>query len=105
MATFVFTYRAPQDYTLGTPEGIAAWSSWFDSMGDHLVELGRPVFERTAIGNCSPADTELGGYSVIQADDFDAALAIAKGCPYLDREGGVEIGLLADIPAEEPSAS
>jgi hypothetical protein len=104
MPNFVFSYRNPSGYT-PSAESRAAWMSWFDSMGDHLVELGRPVFERTAIGNCSPADTELGGYSVIQAEDFDAALAIAKGCPYLDREGGVEIGLLAEIPAEVPSAS
>jgi hypothetical protein len=104
MPNFVFSYRNPKGYTPSV-ESRAEWMSWFDSMGDHLVELGRPVFERTAVGNCSPADTELGGYSVIRAYDFDAALAIAKGCPYIDREGGVEIGLLAEIPAEVPSAS
>jgi hypothetical protein len=69
------------------------------------VELGRPVFERTAIGECSPARTELGGYSVVQAEDVDAAVAIARGCPYVAGDGGVEIGLLAEIPAEIPSAS
>jgi hypothetical protein len=104
MPNFVFSYRNPKGYVPST-ESRAAWMSWFDGMGDHLVELGRPVFERTAIGDCSPTHTELGGYSVIQAEDFDAALAIAKGCPYLDRDGGVEIGLLAEIPAEAPSAS
>ena len=104
MPSFVFSYRNPKDYT-PSAESRAAWMSWFDGMGDALVELGRPVFERTEVGNCSRADTELGGYSIIQADDFDAALRIAKGCPYLDRDGGVEIGLLAEIPAEVPSAS
>jgi hypothetical protein len=104
MPNFVFTYRSPQGYT-PTTESRAAWMSWFDGMGDHLVELGRPVFERTAIGDCSSASTELGGYSVIQAADINAAMAIAKGCPHLDRDGGVEIGLLAEIPAEVPSAS
>ena len=104
MPNFVFSYRNPKGYT-PSPESAAAWMSWFDGMGDHLVELGRPVFERTAIGECRPAHTELGGYSVIQAEDFDGALAIAKGCPYLGRDGGVEIGLLAEIPAEVPSES
>ena len=87
---------------VGTPSAQSrdAWKSWFDAMGDHLVESGRRVCERTAIGNCSPTNTELGGYSVIHAEDFDAAAAIAKGCPYLDRDGGVEIGLLVEIPAE-----
>jgi hypothetical protein len=104
MPNFVFSYRNPKGYT-PTAESRAAWMCWFDSMGDHLVELGRPVFERTAIGECSPANTELGGYSVIHAEDFDAALTIAEGCPYLDRDGGVEIGLLAEIPAEVATAS
>lgn len=104
MPNFVFSYRNPKGY-VPTADTRAAWMAWFDGMGDHLVELGRPVFERTSIGACDPASTELGGYSVIQAEDFDAALAIAKGCPYLGRHGGVEIGLLAEIPAEVPSAS
>ncbi len=104
MRNFVFSYRNPKGY-VPSAESRAVWMSWFDGMGDHLVELGRPVFERTAVGNCSPVNTELGGYSVVQADDFDAALAIAKGCPYLDGDGGVEIGLLAEIPADVPTAS
>jgi hypothetical protein len=104
MPNFVFSYRNPKGYT-PSAESRAAWMAWFDGMGDHLVELGQPVFERTAVGNCSPSSTELGGYSVIQAEDFDAARAIAEGCPYLDGDGGVEIGLLAEIPAEVPSAS
>lgn len=28
------------------------------------------------------------------ADDLDAALALAKGCPHLDAGGGVEVGKL-----------
>ncbi len=104
MPNFVLSYRNPKGYTPIT-ESRAAWMAWFGGMGDHLVELGQPVFERTTIGDCSSANTELGGYSVIQAEDFDSVLAIAKGCPYLDGDGGVEIGLLAEIPAEVPSAS
>lgn len=104
MPNFVFSYRNPKGY-IPTAETRAAWMSWFDGMGDQLVELGRPVFERTSIGDCDPDRTELGGYSVVQADDFESALAIAKGCPYLDRSGGVEVGLLAEIPADVPAAS
>ncbi len=104
MPNFVFSYRNPKGY-VPSEESRAEWMSWFDGMGDHLVDLGQPVFERTAVGDCSPASTELGGYSVVQAEDFDAAMAIAKGCPYVDRDGGVEIGLLADIPLDATSGS
>ncbi len=104
MPNFVLSYRSSKGY-IPSEDSRAAWMSWFDGMGHHLVELGRPVFERTTIGECRPAHTELGGYSIIEADDFDAALAIAKGCPSLERDGGVEVGLLADIPTEVRPAS
>ena len=97
MPNFVLTYRNPKGY-VPTLESRANWMAWFEGMGDHLVELGQPVADRQSIGECSTERTELGGFSIIQADDFDAALAIAKGCPHLDGNGGVEIGLLTDVP-------
>jgi hypothetical protein len=97
MPTFVFTYRAPKGY-LRSAETGQAWWSWFDSMSDALVDLGRPVVSRTALGDCSTDTTELSGYSVITADDLEGAAAIAKGCPYLGRAGGIEVGELGEIP-------
>ena len=98
MPTFVFTYRVPKGYTPSADRG-QAWKSWFDGMGDALVDLGRPVVARTALGNHSTDTTELGGYSVVTADDLEGAVAIAKGCPPLDRAGGIEIGELGDLPS------
>jgi hypothetical protein len=97
MPTYVFSYRNPLGYT-PTPETTSAWMAWFDSMGDQLVDLGKPVFDRDTVGNCSSESTDLGGYSLILADDLEAAKVIAKGCPYLEREGGVEIGELGEVP-------
>jgi hypothetical protein len=97
MPNFVLTYRNPKGY-MPTPETRAAWWAWFDGMGDHLVELGQPVVERAVVGDPSPALTELGGYSIVRADDLEAALAIAKGCPHLERGGAVEVGHLVPVP-------
>ena len=97
MPTFVFAYRASGSYK-STPESAAAWKAWFDGMGDDLVDLGKPAVGAVALGNCGPG-TELGGYSVISAADLDAALAVAKGCPQLNRNGGVEIAQLVEVPA------
>ena len=96
MATFVFSYRNPPGYT-PTPEGAATWRAWFEQMGDHLVELGQPAIAQVSVGNCRPDRTVLGGYSIIRADDLDDALAVAKGCPVLDRNGGVEVGQLGEV--------
>ena len=97
MPTFVLTCRNPIGYA-PSPETTAAWTAWFDSIGDQIVELGKPVIDRTGIGNCGAGSTELGGYTLISADDLDRALAIAKGCPHLTRGGGVEVGQLGEVP-------
>lgn len=93
MPTFVFSYRQPVG-SVPSPETTAQWWKWFEGMGDELVDLGKPVVERHSIGNCSPDDTELGGYSLIEAADMQEAEKIAAGCPQLNRRGGIEIGRL-----------
>ena len=104
MATFVFTYRVPQQplsealAALDEPARaarIAAWNSWFDSMGASLVEKGNPVNDARTVGTA--AGTRIGGYSLVSADDFDAAVALAKGCPGLEWGGGVEIGEVVEM--------
>jgi hypothetical protein len=95
MSTFLFTYRTPQNSAPPSPEAIAAWGSWLESMGPRLVDRGNPVSERQTLGNCE--DTRLGGYSLINADSLEAAVALAKGCPGLERGGGVEVSALSDM--------
>ena len=97
MATFVFAYRAPEGYVPGTPETRVAWTAWFETMGAQLVDIGKPVFESASLGS-SGAGTRLGGYSIITADDLESAVRLAKGCPHLQRGGGVDIGQLVDLP-------
>ena len=97
MPDFVLSYRNPKGYA-PTQDTRAEWWAWFEGMGDQLVDLGQPVMERAALGETSPGLTELGGYSVVRADDLEAALAIANGCPHLEHGGGVEVGLLVPVP-------
>jgi hypothetical protein len=99
MAKFVFTYRQPRGYR-PSADSVGDWTAWFQGMGNHLVQLGNPAVDRSTLGDCSPEHTELGGFSVIEADDMETATMIAKGCPQLARGGGVEIGLLGEVPTE-----
>jgi hypothetical protein len=95
MTTYLFAYRMPNDYAPGGTDARAAWSAWFDGLGADVVTRGNPVFEATALGNCGP-DTHVGGYSLITADDLDAAVAMAKDCPALEG-GGVEVGPITPL--------
>lgn len=103
MSSYVFSYRSPGSYS-PSQESLAEWMKWFGGMGDQLIDLGKPASVRAQVGDCDPGRTELGGYSVIEAADIEAAKAIAKGCPYVTRGGGVEIGQLADVPTAETLA-
>ena len=103
MPEYVLTYRSQKGYT-PSADTVAAWYAWFDGIGDQLVEMGRPVVERASIGEYNPERTQLGGYSIVRAEDLDAAVAIAKGCPGLTLGGGVEVGLLGQVHDRAPSS-
>ena len=96
MPNFVFTYRI-RPGTVRTPESADAWRSWFDGIAGHVAELGKPGLETARVGNCGP-DTELGGYSLITAADLDEAQSLAKACPALAGDGGVEMAELGEVP-------
>ena len=96
MPKYVFTYRAPKGDVRRDPETVAAWTSWFEQMGSRVTEVGNPVFESTALGNCDDS-TRLGGYSFITADDLESAVALAKGAPSMSAGGGVEVGEITEL--------
>jgi hypothetical protein len=102
MATFVLAYRSPEGYTPGSPQTVAAWTAWFESMGTNLVDKGKPAVAAAALGSCDAETTRLGGFSLISARDLEEAVALAKGCPHLGTGGGVEIGELGEVPGSTP---
>jgi uncharacterized protein YndB with AHSA1/START domain len=102
MPTFVLTYRMPTDYVPGRPDTVAAWTAWFESMGDSITDIGNPVFESAELGNCG-SGTRLGGYSFVTADDLESAVAVAKGSPAIDAGGGVEVGVVTVLHLDPAS--
>jgi hypothetical protein len=99
MPNYILSYRSTSDYDM-SPETKADWRTFFTGLGDSLLELGQPVATATSVGECDTGSTRLGGYSVIQADDLDAAAAIAKASPVVQRDGGVQIGELRPVQPE-----
>jgi hypothetical protein len=101
MTKFLFVYHGgnhPEN-----PEEVAevkkAWTAWFESMGDAVVDGGSAVGKShtvhrslivTSDGGTNPAS----GYSVIQTETKEDAIAFAKQCPIIKADGDIEI---ADI--------
>jgi hypothetical protein len=104
MPTFLYAYRDPKCWTLGA-DSLTAWSAWYQGIGGDLVDRGNPVREVIPLGNCGPG-TVLGGFSLVTADDLQAAVGLAKGCPGLRTSGGVEVGRIFELwPERTPDAT
>jgi len=72
---------------------MAAWESWFASLGEAVVEIGAPLgpSARVANGGGEATASGLSGYSVLKADSLAAASELAKNCPILANGGGVDV--------------
>jgi hypothetical protein len=93
MKKFVVLYIAPQSAQEITAEsspeaaqeGMKAWMQWAAKAGDGIVDLGTPLGagKEVSASGISDTATNLGGYSVLQAEDMDGALALLEGHPHL----------------------
>ena len=74
---------------------MAAWGAWLEEMGSAVVDPGNPFGPSKTVatdGSVSEGETTgLGGYSVIETDDLDSAVEMAKGSPNLTAGGTVEV--------------
>jgi hypothetical protein len=68
------------------------WTAWFTTIGPSIVDPGSPVSQVRIIaadGSVRPGDAHpITGYTVVDAADIDAAVALASGAPL---SGGMSI--------------
>ena len=94
MAKFLCIYREPTERRAKpSPEEMqalaAAWHTWMQKFssailpgGDGLKRTGRLLKGGLVTdGPYAEAKEIIASFAVIQADDYDAALAIARACP------------------------
>jgi S1-C subfamily serine protease len=96
MAKFLYLYSGGQmaDTAEAQEEQMQAWTVWFGSLGDSVVDMGNPFGAGTTVTNGGSRDgatSKLGGYSIINAESLDEAATNAKGCPVLQSGGSVEV--------------
>ena len=85
MKKFVLLYYG---YETPTQEIMDAWSNWFASIEDKLVDSGSPFrtgreITRNGTRELSPEMGAATGYTIFNADNIDDATEIAKGCPII----------------------
>ncbi|MBA3877012.1 MAG: hypothetical protein C0498_08760 [Anaerolinea sp.] len=102
MANYVLVYHGgsmPETQEEGA-KVMQAWTDWFGSLGDAVVDGGNPASRTKRIApNGSVSDDPSGpsGYSIIKAGSLDEAVDLAKGCPVL--QGGASIQVVETFEA------
>ncbi len=107
MNKFLITYHAPAapaDAPEMSPEDMQAvmgqWMEWAGRVGDGMVDFGTPLGAGTRVTTegTSPSSREVTGYTMIEAEDLDAAVALAQAHPHLNMPGGCEIEVHEALP-------
>jgi len=81
----------------------AAWTGWYATMGEAIVDPGNPFGPSRSVasdGTVKDATSGFTGYTIVKADDIDAALTLAKGCPVLRSGGSVEVYETFFVPGD-----
>jgi len=89
-----------------TPEDGAAhkarWQSWIADLGEAAVNPGTPLGESRIVTAeaASQADGQsaMTGFSIVAAQDLEAALEIARACPFMDTGGTLEVAQVLAVP-------
>ncbi len=104
MPQYIITYLGGDQPS--TPEEgkqhFAKYQEWLSSLGDSAVSPANP-FKNTSTVNSdgtvtSGSTTAMSGYTIIESDSMEAALEIAKACPFLDIGGSLEVSELMQMP-------
>ena len=84
---------------------FSKYMEWLGSMGDAVVSPANPLRDTHTVspGGAVKAGgaTAMSGYTIIEADSIDAALSLAKACPFLDIGGSLEVSELVEMPMQK----
>ncbi len=81
---------------------MAAWGAWMEGLGGALKDPGNAIGNSSTInadgsvtagGGANPAT----GYTLLEADSLDAALALAKDNPILQSGGSIEVAETIEV--------
>ncbi len=96
---YIYIYtggREPQSEAEGKAM-MGAWMAYFGKIGPSIVDGGAPFAPGSRMLGAGKA-SGVTGYSIVQADNLEAAVALTSGHPHIAHGGGVEVFELVKIP-------
>jgi hypothetical protein len=96
MAKFVYFYYGGkmENDPKKQKESTDTWMKWFTGLGKAVIDAGNPTMPGkmlTRSGSKDISGDPITGYSIIQADNLEAALKMAKGSPQLTTGGQIAV--------------
>lgn len=98
MQNYLLIYHAgfdpitPDDFNAAQP----AWDEWFTELGEAVIDRGNPLTSNQTVGGDKSENRGSGKnpavrYTLVQAEDREAVVALAKKCPLIDAGGDIQI--------------
>ncbi len=94
MKKFIVLYHVPKEamaQTMNlTPEqqakGMEMWAQWAQKCGNNLHDMGSPLMngqQLSSDGSTRESAKNVSGYSILQAENMEAAKAMLNGHPHI----------------------
>ncbi len=94
MKKFMFLYKG---FMQPTAEIGKAWMDWFEEVGDKMIDGGNPMSAGTEVTKDNVTELDFGleaftGYSIINVESKEEAIALAKTNPMITSVVVYELG-------------
>lgn len=103
MPKFLLAYHGTLDQ-MSPEQGkahMANWMAWMNGLGSAVTNPGTPVGKSKSISASGVTDdggsNPISGITILQADDMDAAIEMAKLSPHISIGGTIEIAPVMDM--------
>ena len=84
---------------------FAKYQEWLASLGEAAVNPANPLKDTHTVGPdgsvSAGGTTSMSGFTIVEAASLDAALSIARRCPFLEINGSLEVSELIRMPAQD----
>lgn len=108
MKKFIVLYHASEDAAKkmesATSEemkaGMEPWMAWAKRCGEDLLDMGAPLGngKKVTKDGTSSSNKNVVGYSILQANSMDEAVAMLSGHPHIEWTAGCEIEVHEVLP-------
>ena len=83
---------------------MSKYMAWLSSLGDSAISPANPLKNTSTVHSdgsvTAGGATSMSGFTIVEAASMEAALSVAKDCPFLDVGGSLEVSELMQMPGQ-----